>query len=199
MTEIWIQTDEAADVAGSIRHALRTAQVVNKDAQSWKWVIIALHSALQGSCVCHLTTTAAPIGALTESNTRKWLTYLEDSRTNNTAKPPETKLMALPDLLKAVRKSNSAGDRSNASGVTITDSELSWLKRFHADFRNQFTHFEPKSWSIEVSGIPEIAKLIARIIEEIIECGWAFRHFPCSEREEMKRNLQALTTMEWLT
>lgn len=84
--------------------------------------------------------------------------------------------MALPGLLKAARKPHSAGDRSNDQGIAISDAELEWLNRFHSSVRNQFTHFEPMGWSLEVSGIPEIAMLVARIVSEITDTGWAFRH-----------------------
>ncbi|WP_246689084.1 hypothetical protein [Mesorhizobium sp. WSM4310] len=195
----WIQTDEAEDVAGSIRHAIRTAQFVGEDSLAWKWVVIALHSALQGACVCHLTTTAGPVGAVTERNAGEWLAYFEDSRTNPNAKRPKTHLMSLPDLLKSVRKPYSAGDSSNAAGVAISDSELNWLSRFHREIRNQFTHFGPMCWSIEVSGIPEIAKLVARIIGEMLGIGWAFRHQDSAQREEMQRSLHTLAVLEWPT
>nr|CAD6602153.1 type II toxin-antitoxin system RelB/DinJ family antitoxin [Rhizobium sp. Khangiran2] len=199
MAENWIRTDEAEDVAGSIRHAIRAAQFLGEDPLAWKWVVMALHSALQGACVCHLTTTAAPVGAVTERNAGEWLTYLEDSRTNPNAKPPKTHLMGLPELLKAVRKPNSAGDGSNIAGVAISEFELNWLHRFHKETRNQFAHFQPMGWSIEVSGIPEIAKLVARIIGDILGMGWAFRHQDCAQREELRRTLHALEAIEWPT
>jgi hypothetical protein len=197
MAENWIRMDEAEDVAGSIRHVIRAAQVVGDDPLAWKWVVLALHSALQGACVCHLTTTAAPVGAVTDRNAGEWLAYFEDSRTNPKAKPPKTHLMGLPDLLAAVREPHSAGDRSNTAGVVISESELNWLRRFHRDIRNQFAHFEPMGWSIEVSGIPEIAKLAARIIGDILQIGWAFRHQDDAQREEMQRSLYTMALIEW--
>lgn len=195
MPENWIRTDEAEDVAGSIRHALNCLSLVSGDPQAWKWFMMALHSALQGACVCHLTTTAAPVGAVTERNAREWLAYLDDVRTNPNAVLPKTYLMNLPDLLKAVRKPNSAGDRSNAAGVKISEAELRWLRRFHDEFRNQFTHFEPQGWSVEVSGLPNLAKLTARIIAEIMDLGWAFRHLETTERDAMARNLCTLSNI----
>lgn len=195
MEENWIRTDEVEDVAGSIRHIIRSAQFVDEDCQAWKWMAIALHSALQGACVCHLTTTAVPVGAVTESNKREWLTYFENSRTNSNAEPPRTRLMNLPDLLKTVRKPHSAGDGSNVAGIAITDSELCWLRRFHNDIRNQFVHFEPMGWSIEVSGIPKIATLVARIITEMEQIGYAFRHLDKIQRKELHRNLQTLASI----
>ena len=163
-------------MAGSIRHSIRCGGLVTEDTLAWKWVTLALHSALQGACICHLTTTASPVGAVTPGNAAVWLAYFEDRRTNPNAKPPPTKLMALPDLLNAVRKARSAGDRSNAAGIAISDLELIWLRRFHDTVRNQFVHFEPMGWSLDVSGIPHVAALTARIVGEIADGGWAFRN-----------------------
>jgi hypothetical protein len=197
MAENWIRANEVKDVTGSIRHVIRTARFLNEDPDAWKWVTLALHSALQGACVCHLTTTAVPVGAVTESNTRKWLAYFEKVRTDPNAKAPQTYLMPLPGLLEAVRKPYSAGDRSNAAGIAISDSELAWLLRIHEQLRNQFVHFGPMGWSIEVSGIPDVAKLIARIIGDMLSIGWAFRHMEIDEREEMQRSLRTLALIEW--
>lgn len=197
MSETWIQTDEAADVAGSLRHALRALSFVSEDPQAWKWVMIALHSALQGACVCHLTTTAVPLGAVTEKNARKWSAYYEESRTNPNGEPPKTYLMRLPDLLEAVRKPNAAGGGGELPGIEIIESEMRWLRRFHDEFRNHFVHFAPLGWSIEVSGIPDLAKLVARIISEILTYGWAFRHLEPAEREDMAQSLSELQNMTW--
>jgi hypothetical protein len=172
----WIATDEAEDVAGSVRHALRCLELVNQDDQAWKWVALSLHSALQGACVCHLTTTAVPIGAVTERNAREWWQYFEASRGDRTIRPPETYVLPLPDLIKAVRKPKSAGDCSEGSGVQISDSEVEWLCRFHSTIRNQFVHFSPLGWSIDVSGMPALGELIARVIGAVIDAGWGFRH-----------------------
>ncbi len=197
MAENWIQIDETEDVAASLRHSIRTAQFVNEDPLAYKWVLLALHSALQGACVCHLTTTASPLGAVTERNASKWLTYFEQSRIDPKSAPPKTFLMPLPDLLKAVRKPHSAGDKSNSVGVKIEDNELNWLCRIHDDVRNQLVHFEPMGWSIDMSGVPDIAKLVARIINEILVMGWAFRHQTSAEREELRQCLQTLSKLEW--
>lgn len=193
--EIWIRTDEADDTAGSVRHALRCFDDIGSDPQAWKWLALAVHSALQGACVCHLVTTASPVGAVDAKNAAELLQYIEDSRTDPNAKPPRARLMAFPDLLKAVRKPHSAGDRSNAIGIQINDSELAWLCRFHLSVRNQFTHFEPVGWSLEVSGILAVAALTARILSEIADVGWAFRHKEHEWREAFQADLGRLASI----
>ena len=197
--ETWIRIDEAEDVAGSLRHVLHAAALINADSQAWKWVVLALHSALQGACVCHLTTTAAPVGAVTERNASEWLTYFEASRNDSGALAPKTHLMALPDLLKAVRKPRSAGDLSNDAGIALADAELAWLTRLHDTVRNQFVHLAPMGWSIEVSGMSAVAALVARIVGDIAGAGWAFRHQERPWRVALAGDLAALSLPDWPT
>lgn len=194
--ETWLRTDEADDTAGSVRHALLCRDNAARDPQAWKWLALAVHSALQGGCVCHLVTTASPVGAVYPKNAAEFLRYFEESRTDPNAKPPEARLMALPDLLKAVRKPCSAGDRSNRAGIPISDAELAWLHRFHTAVRNQFVHFEPSGWSLEVSGIPAIAALAARILGGIADVGWAFRHKEREWLEAFKADLDRLAAIQ---
>lgn len=189
--ERWIRTDEADDVAGSVRHAIAARGMVDDDPLAWKWVALALHSALQGACVCHLTITASPVGALTKKSTEEWWTYLNAPPGNDLPRP-KTVLMALPDLLKAVRRPNSVGDRSGPSGIAVSDAELAWLRRFHEAVRNQFVHFAPMGWSLEVSGIPGIGALTARIVAEVERAGWGFRHMDAGARHALRLDLETL-------
>ena len=193
--ERWIRTDEAEDVAASVRQALRCWPVPTEDPQAWKWILLALHAALQGACVCHLLTTARPVGALTKRNNEEWFNYFEASREDPSLPPPKrTELMALPELLKAVRKPGSAGDGISPS-VAISSGEFNWLRRFHDELRNQFIHFEPMGWSIEVSGVPGLARLVARIVSDVLEAGWGFRSMDSAWREALRADLARLSSV----
>jgi hypothetical protein len=189
----WLHTDEDEDVAASIRHALRSLRFVSDDIQAWKWVALSLHSALQGACVCHLVTTAVPIGAVTKQNAKEWISYFEACRDDEEVRPPRTYLLSLPDLLKEVRKPHSAGDRSNECGIAITDSELAWLRRFHDEIRNQFSHFEPRGWTVEISGLPQLGSVISRIIRDVLLAGWAFRHTDDRWKARLLTDLKTLS------
>jgi hypothetical protein len=190
----WVRTDEAEDVAASVRHALRSWAATGQDPQTWKWVALALHSALQGACVCHVVTTAAPVGAVTDKNAGEWLAYFEASRGDPSVPPPKTFLLSLPDLLKAVRKANSAG-RGVSTPIAVSSSELVWLRRFNDEIRNQFVHFEPQGWLIEVSGMPQLAGLVSRIISDISDAGWAFRHKRIEWQNHFRQDLGALSLL----
>ncbi len=192
----FVETDEAQDVAGSVRHALRCWRFVGDDPHEWKWLILALHGALQGACVCHLVTTATPLGAVQKRNAVEWHKYYDQSLTNPPSTPPRTELMALPDLLKAVRKPNSSGGGLSDKHVSINDTELIWLIAIHREFRNQFVHFSPTGWQFDVSGMPKFAHLVARIIQEILDCSWAFRHLRTQQRVALRQDLVQLSAVK---
>lgn len=185
----WLRVDEATDVLGSIRHSLRCADDLGSDQLTWKWLMLSLHAALQGACACHLTTTAQPVGCLTKQSTKQWLAYLNGNFEGNR---PETRMAALPELLRRVRKPNSAGDRSDRHRVRITDAELQGLSHFHREIRNQFVHFVPLGWTIELSDMPSLVRIIARIVEDVRVAGWGFRHLSQGENDELRLNLAGL-------
>jgi len=189
---VWFRTDEALDVAGSTRHALLSLDLATTDPHAWKWVLVALHSALQGACVCHLTGTAQPVGALTDRNTQEWLNYLHNSRDDPNVTIPKVRLLALPSLLNKVRKPNTIGSGAQAPGIEISDEELRWLNRFHYQIRNQFIHFSPMGWTLELSGVPGLCVLIARIIGTVLDAGWGFRHLSNTDRDGLIRDIDRL-------
>jgi hypothetical protein len=187
--QFFITTDEAADVAGSIRHALICLQLVRTDSGAWKWLILSLHSALQGSCVCHLTTTAHPVGALTDSSTKLWLNYLPDT---HGAEPPKTKIAEFPDLLKKIRSSGSGESADNSDSINISDIELVDLVHLHRAVRNQFVHFEPMGWVLDLMGMQTIIPLVLRVITDILDAKWAFRHINTEQEQSFRETLLAV-------
>jgi hypothetical protein len=69
------------------------------------------------------------------------------------------------------------------------------LKRIHGEIRNQFVHFSPQGWSIDVGGVPELASLIARLITQILNMGWAFRHKDDAWKAALSNDLKRLEAL----
>lgn len=202
--EILYQTDEAKDVVGSIRHAVRCTSFIQDDPHAWKWYFLALHSALQGACVCHLATTQGPLGTLNEKGTKEWLTYYEqwtkknETGAGNVNRPQKNWTMAFPDLLDAIERSETHGIR-NHHPIYLDKNEKKWLKRLHSEFRNEFIHFKPIWWTIEVSGLPKFGQVVGRIVKDIHDAGWAFRHVDLGERSTMVDELEFLISATWFS
>ncbi len=116
-----------------------------------------------------------PVGALSERNTADWLRWFS-GETPPEDGPPKAYLAELPILLKKIRKDGCSGDQQPGSAIGLSDSELQHLIHLHSEVRNQLIHYEPISWSLDVSGLGVITPLIARIVTDILNFGWAFRH-----------------------
>ena len=179
----YLRTNEYDDVLGSIRHAIVCSRLVENDPQAYKWGILALHSALQGACVCHLVDSIAPLGVV--YNQQEWIDYFNNRDEN---KRPKTKLKSLPELLNALQNS----DTYKNGKIEISKKEYDRLKYFNDKIRNQFVHFEPQGWSLEISGLPDFACLIAKIIKEIHSKGYAFCHLHDDEQTDLINNLEEL-------
>lgn len=87
MLEGYLRTDERIDVISTLRHCLCCLRKVERDELEWKWAIISLHNALQGSLVCTLSGTAG-IGALTEKSQNEVLEWLDKDEIGNLSEPP---------------------------------------------------------------------------------------------------------------
>lgn len=103
-------------------------------------------------------------------------------------------MLALPDLLKSIRKPNSVGSGENQQGIFISDKEINWLKNLHDKVRNEFVHFSISGWSLEISGISDFANVVACIIGNILDAGWAFRDTEDCWRNELRSNLAELSS-----
>ena len=53
------------------------------------------------------------------------------------------------------------------------------------DLRTKFTHFSPKGWSVELTGLPVIFGDVLDVLEMIREDPWPFRHLQDSERQKL--------------
>jgi hypothetical protein len=146
----YIDFDERRDVLASLELLALLALKLHKNPRHWKWVIIAAQSAVQGALVCTLAGTHG-IGAYTKDLQKEWIAWY-DSREGP---PPEQWLERFDTLLKwACNAKRMAIAGSGA--LKLSAGQKRDLRRLHREFRNQFIHFAPQGWSIELAGLPGI-------------------------------------------
>lgn len=107
--------------------------------------------------VCLLTGTNG-IGVLDKKSAKKVLAWHE----NRSEPYPNERLAEFDELLDRCR------NRATGNSLVLSDSELRDVKKLHAILRNNFAHFQPKSWSIERAGLPRILNVALGVIEEIM-------------------------------
>ena len=49
---IYFETDEIEEMINSLEQAYKAALDLTASTINWKWVTLAMHSAVQGACVC---------------------------------------------------------------------------------------------------------------------------------------------------
>ena len=202
----WLTVDEATDVVASLRHTFHLLKLVPTDLAVWKWVILSVHSALQGAMVCHLSGTAN-LGCLSALSADAWLNWHERDRRgeinwidlgiNEFGRPslkpatkadcPPREYLAKPsELFERLRMPNKRRESGVGEILQISGAQRRAFKKLD-ELRNQFTHFSPMGWSIEIAGLPTMCSEILSVIRLIELDYWPFRHLEPQSRAELKK------------
>lgn len=183
----YLRFDERTDVLASLSVCLMCLRNVGGEFSLWKWAILSLHNALQGAMVCHLSGTAN-IGALSYKSATEYLEWFKGERKDN---PPKERL-AYPNMLfKRLSNENKRYEGGAGAVLKITDSQKDSFRRLH-NFRNDFSHFTPKLWSVELTGLPGIFMNMIEVIEIISNDEWPFRHMNDNDKLRLRNLLKLL-------
>jgi hypothetical protein len=157
MSEIWLRTDEREDAIASLKLFIDAVYKVNSDVFYWKWAIVSLHSAIQSVMAFHLGF-GNDLLVMSQEDAEAWLEAHESG-----AAYPETKMDGFLNLYKKTKKHEILGFK-----FVPTGQQGSSIKRLNW-FRNEFVHFMPKGWSIEMSGMPGICIDCLKIMKSLNE------------------------------
>lgn len=186
----YLRLDEREDVINALEHAAQTAKTLDEHPLNWKWVIIAVHNALQGALVCTLSGTHGT-GALSNNSMKEMWEWFEVSRTDPKTTYPNEWLAPPFELYQRAKKQDYMGEYDGTPLQTTTEQDDD-VERLN-NLRRDFMHFTPKGWSIETAGLPRIVLNAIAIIETLLLSHPAntFRLEP----EQTNRIKQALATL----
>lgn len=187
MTVNFVITDERKDVISSLQMTLTAIQLAHDNTIYWKWVVLALHSSLQGAMVCHLNRSDG-LGAIKDGDVRKWYEWYNSGRNGQ---EPKTRLALPTDLFKWISDPNRTPNSVIWKPISTSTSRQKAFTLLH-ELRNSFTHFQPASWSIEIAGLPNMTSEIISIIDQINQVGWAFFELDNTDKERLHENIKAL-------
>jgi hypothetical protein len=158
MNENWLHTDEKADLVSSLAMLDVALGQIEKDLSAWKWVVIATHSALQSAMACHLGAIGNSFLVAKQEDAEAWLKAHEDGTPY-----PEMMMDSFPNLYKKLKHQEIYGYKFVSRGTQGRS-----IKKIN-EYRNEFIHFMPKGWSLEVSGLPAMCKDCLDVINELDE------------------------------
>lgn len=164
MKETWLRTDEREDILASLRMVASSCEAVVHDLTAWKWIVVGTHSTLQGTMALHLGFGNDLLVASSE-DAAAWLDAHE-----NGAPYPAMMMDDFLSLYKKLKKHDILGYRFKPNGTQ--GGNIRKLSRF----RNQFIHFMPQGWSIELSGMPAICidclDIVSHVREHSLRTRW---------------------------
>jgi hypothetical protein len=144
-------------------------------------MILAAHNGLQGALVCAIKDTSNT-NILEKGSTAKALDYLKTLEGDR----PQDKLADFVTLLKRYRKKYPCNE--------ITTGQLKLIHKLHKDFRNDFAHFVPTSWLIEVAMLPAVIESALKLIERAMQQPQVAMHLSGNQKRRLAKNMTATRT-----
>ena len=161
MSDIWLRTDEREDAIASLKLYIDTINHCGEDVSYWKWALISLHSAVQAIMAIHIGFGNSLL-VMRQEDAEAWLKAHDDGKPY-----PSTKMDTFLNLYKKIKRHIVFG-----YNFAPKAQQGRSMKRLN-QFRNEFVHFMPKGWSIELSGMPHIC---LDCLDAIKELNSAFVH-----------------------
>jgi hypothetical protein len=167
ITANYARFTEEANALDYLEKTVSFIKSADNNPLDWKWIILAIHGALYSFMICALKGTSP------------------DNVCFNT-KAGKTKLIGFPEALK--RCQDSAW--MNVSGFTkvlqLSEKQRRAVKRIHDEFRNQFVHYQPTIWSIELAGMSEIVMQALDVVRFVSrEMGCYYVHYEAGDTQKM--------------
>ena len=187
----FLRTGEHEEAVRSLEWTARQADEVSSDPYLWKWVLISLHNAVQGFMVLSLWNGNGLL-ALRDRVAAKWIAAHEDG-----GPYPVEKLDEFLNLYSKVKNASNfhfEGVGPFLPGSTHDES----IKRLN-DFRNEFIHFTPKGWSLELAVLPRICLDALDVVQFYVESPalrWHVRSHPPRAKRAARKLKNTLGKLE---
>ncbi len=158
MNSIWAEFTTESNAVDNLEKALYFLGKVKHKPEDWKWVIICCHSALYGFAV-HVASGSndSSVIKITKNNKKRLITFTG-----------------------ALKRCKSA-----CPALILSDEEEKSITILQNEYRNNFEHFNPCSWIINVSGFPQDIENIINVIHRLSTSINFYIHLDEKERDSL--------------
>ena len=174
-----MDTDEYEEIVATLRACRHFLSLATQDVTYWKWVFIALHNIVQGCMVIALTRSDS-FGATEAKQEKAWR---EADAKGNPLPTDQPKLLKFLKLYEKIQKTDRLPD-SSAERFVSQGSQSASIKKLNF-LRNEFIHFTPKGWSLDLSGAPRMAIDCLDVAEFLVKSSNRFMIFTSFTEGEM--------------
>jgi hypothetical protein len=176
-TEEYYRTDSYALFLESLRFSQLQVLETKQNVRSMPWAIIGTHTLVQLSCILVLderdtTQTACLSDQKLKGGKSVRETTVELIHSGQFDHLPEPYLGSPTALLKRVQDTRDIME----SEAFKLDEDMKWNLEKLNEFRDMVIHFLPSSWSLELSGMPEIFKSAFEFALLALQTPGTYRH-----------------------
>lgn len=188
----YIESDEEIDALISLKTLELFIVKYQNDEKYIKWLVISLHSTLQCFMILALRGTNGLL-VLSEKSAISWL----ESYENNTINKQPLKMDTFSNLYKKIKSDKMMMWLSSKKFISNQSQDHS-VKSLDK-FRNEFTHYLPKTWLIEKSMIAPIVNDCLEIIKFLAKDSGNIFYNKSDVEEDVNRLIeQCLNTIKTL-
>lgn len=165
--EKWLRFTAETNALDFLERAGQFIQQTESDITAWKWVILSLHGAMYGFAICACRSTSY------------------ENIIRRTKKGVE-RLITLDEALALCQDSNWMGTLYGGKPLELTARQKYSIKILKQSLRNNFEHYIPKGWSIEIHWLPNIAMDILDVIRFLSVETFRYQHLNQTQRRKIK-------------
>ena len=166
----WLRASEETNALDHLRKVSFFAHQTESDEWAWKWLSISLHGALYGFSIS--------VAKGTDS-----LSVVKNGH-----------LIPIWEALNICKELSERNLLIQSSKLVITNKQNDAIKLMTSVLRNEFMHFQPKSWSISLLGLPNMVINIVSVIHWLaLESGGGFSRLSEKESAEIKSLCSSIT------
>jgi len=167
--EKYLRFSEETNALDYLERAGAFIKATSSDLKAWKWVILSLHGALYGFAI------SACKGSDYQSVVKK-------------TKKGHERLITFDEALAMCQNGNWMGTLHGGLALNLSDSQKDSIRRLKATLRNNFEHYIPGGWSIEIHGFPRITMDILDVIR--FQAVDTFRYQPLNQAQ--RKNIRPI-------
>jgi hypothetical protein len=78
------------------------------------------------------------------------------------------------------------GTLKGGLALRLTDSQKNSIRRLKKTLRNNFEHYVPRAWSIEIHGLPQISMDVLDVISFLAVDTFRYQHLNQNQRRRVK-------------
>lgn len=159
----WLQLTEEINTLDYLEQAYHYIRQTKTKDIAWKWVVLTLHGALYGFAICALQGTNP------------------DNVIFRTKKKGIEKLISFGEALKRCQD-----PKWLHRPVKLSNQQKESIRKLKHEFRNNFEHYVPKLWAIELSGMPQIAIDVLEVIRFLALDTGSYTRFNSTQKKKVK-------------